>query len=176
MIRQQLDNTPWYKQFWPWFILILPASVVVAGIATVIIAFQNQDSLVNDDYYKEGLAINQKLQQQQQARQWQLSAQALINLNQQEITVDLDGNTQAVYSAALVVDFIHPVNSKLDFQLTLAQVEDGQYQALLPELTSERWHLQISPANPSDRINWRLRSTANLSDSAAVQFHSNSRG
>ncbi len=31
--------TPWYKQFWPWFLIALPASVVVASLITVTLFF-----------------------------------------------------------------------------------------------------------------------------------------
>ena len=40
------DTKPWYRQFWPWFIIALPASSVVAGITTFWIAMQTTDSLV----------------------------------------------------------------------------------------------------------------------------------
>jgi hypothetical protein len=61
------ELTPWYKQFWPWFLMALPASAVVAGIATVVIAMTNPDGLVKDDYYKAGLGINRTLEREQQA-------------------------------------------------------------------------------------------------------------
>jgi len=40
---------PWYKQFWPWFIIALPASVVVASFFTLWLAISNPDHLVVDD-------------------------------------------------------------------------------------------------------------------------------
>ena len=43
---RQEDTKPWYRQFWPWFIIAIPASAVVAGLTTVWIAMQTTDSLV----------------------------------------------------------------------------------------------------------------------------------
>ena len=40
------DTQPWYRQFWPWFIIALPASAVVAGLTTLWISMQTTDSLV----------------------------------------------------------------------------------------------------------------------------------
>ena len=40
---------PWYKQFWPWFIIALPASVVVASFFTLWLAISNPDPLVVDE-------------------------------------------------------------------------------------------------------------------------------
>jgi hypothetical protein len=39
---------PWYRFFWPWFIVILLATGVIAAITTVVIAFRNQDSIGGD--------------------------------------------------------------------------------------------------------------------------------
>lgn len=44
--NQQLDDKPWYKQFWPWFIMALPMAAVIASIATLVIAIKNPDYLV----------------------------------------------------------------------------------------------------------------------------------
>ena len=52
---------PWYRQFWPWFLMALPGAAVIGGITTVIVATIDRDGLVKDDYYKEGLAINRDL-------------------------------------------------------------------------------------------------------------------
>ncbi|MBE9549572.1 MAG: FixH family protein [Proteobacteria bacterium] len=46
MQKEELDTKPWYKQFWPWFIIALPMTAVIASIATLIIAIQNPDYLV----------------------------------------------------------------------------------------------------------------------------------
>ncbi|MGB7451236.1 MAG: FixH family protein [Lysobacterales bacterium] len=45
---------PWYKQFWPWFIIALPASVVIASFFTLYLAVSNPHQLVvTDDEYLE---------------------------------------------------------------------------------------------------------------------------
>jgi len=41
MSQHSTDAKPWFKSFWPWFVISLPAAGVIAGIATVIIAVQN---------------------------------------------------------------------------------------------------------------------------------------
>lgn len=49
---------PWYKQFWPWFLIILPLTVVIWTVVTVIVFANNSVSLVTEDYYKKGKGIN----------------------------------------------------------------------------------------------------------------------
>jgi uncharacterized protein len=53
-----MQKKPWYKQFWPWFVIALPASSVVYSLTAVYIFSQNQVDLVAEDYYKKGKAIN----------------------------------------------------------------------------------------------------------------------
>ena len=42
----QSASLPWYKQFWPWFLIALPASAVIASLYTVSLAVRTTDSLV----------------------------------------------------------------------------------------------------------------------------------
>lgn len=43
------EGMPWFKQFWPWFIIALPASVVIASFFTLWLAVSNPDHLVVDE-------------------------------------------------------------------------------------------------------------------------------
>ena len=49
---------PWYRHPWPWLLMLGPFVVVVAGLLTAYIAFKSNDGLVDDDYYRKGLAVN----------------------------------------------------------------------------------------------------------------------
>lgn len=50
----------WYKQFWPWFLIALPAAVVIASLVTMNIAFKYADQPVVGDYEKHGLTVLHK--------------------------------------------------------------------------------------------------------------------
>lgn len=74
MSNQQQQNTslplqdlPWYRQFWPWFIIALPASAVVAGFITLWLAVSNPDHLVVDD--EEYRRLNSELKAQAPERE-----------------------------------------------------------------------------------------------------------
>jgi hypothetical protein len=41
---QQIE--PWYRQFWPWFIIALPASAVIASFFTLWLAISNPVQMV----------------------------------------------------------------------------------------------------------------------------------
>ena len=46
------QNQPWFRQFWPWFIIALPTSAVIASFVSLWLAVSNPDYLVvTDDEY-----------------------------------------------------------------------------------------------------------------------------
>lgn len=46
------DSKPWYKQFWPWFLIALPGSVVIASFITIGIAVENAPTITDRDIGK----------------------------------------------------------------------------------------------------------------------------
>ena len=40
---------PWYRQFWPWFIIALPASAVIASLISLYLAITRPDYMVVED-------------------------------------------------------------------------------------------------------------------------------
>ena len=58
----------WHQEPIAWLVFGLPAVVVVASFITLGIAMQGADSLVVDDYYKQGLEINEVLVREDHAK------------------------------------------------------------------------------------------------------------
>src|SRR5210317_1476013 len=114
---QAADDQPWYQQFWPWFLIALPGSVVVAAFATLYIANKHSDELVVDEYYKNGLAINRQLAKQQRAEEIGLSA--VLTVAAGTITVRTTG---PIASPVLNLRLSHPLESDADFELPLSRV------------------------------------------------------
>ena len=52
---------PWWKHGHVWLLIAGPAAVIVAGIATVVLAVRTPDPLVAEDYYRRGIEINKTL-------------------------------------------------------------------------------------------------------------------
>jgi len=147
-----MDDTPWYRQFWPWFVFGLPASVVVAGLVTVWIAANNADSVVADDYYKEGLAINEELDKERRAETLNLHASLLYQ--DQALEVTLTGDARPI---ALSLMLSHPMDANYDQSLQLAQINPGQYRSPVTLSGSLRWLWQIEPEYGAARDpDWRL--------------------
>ncbi len=147
-----MDTTPWYRQFWPWFLFGLPGVVVVAGLTTWWIAAHNADSVVADDYYKEGLAINRELDKQRRAEYLRLHAD--LRFDQRVLEIELSGDARP---AALSLIVSHPMDANFDKQLQLAQINPGVYRAPLTLSGSQRWLWQLEPAVGIEQsADWRL--------------------
>lgn len=147
---------PWYRQFWPWFIIALPLTAVIAGIATWIIAAHDPDGLVADDYYKQGLAINQTLDREHRAQALGLSGLARIDSAAQRIVLTLEGQIDARARDDLILRMIHPTRPNLDRTLTLKAEVGKRWSAPLQHTAPGRWHLQLEPATGEWRLNGRL--------------------
>ena len=132
---------PWYKQFWPWFIMVPPATAVVAGIITVIIAFENADSLVVDDYYKSGLAINDRIHQQKNAAILGYAA-TLNRLPDNRLFLKFDNASPDLESVKLL--WSHPFDAKKDFIILLNRQLDGSFQSKSENNLDGRWYLRLS--------------------------------
>jgi hypothetical protein len=58
---------PWWRHGLMWLVVGGPAVVIVAGIATVVIAARQPDPVIAPDYYRRGIEINQTLSQRDKA-------------------------------------------------------------------------------------------------------------
>ena len=144
------SSKPWYREPWPWFLMSLPATAVVAGIATVWIAVQSADGLVVGDYYKAGLAINQTLARDDAARALGLSA-ALKN-EQDALALTLSGRLSA-YPETLMLKLAHPTHQGMDHGFIFHHAGGGHYRAARhAALPAGKWHAQLTDAATA----WRL--------------------
>ncbi len=141
------DTLPWYRQFWPWFLILLPATVVVAGLGTLYIANRHADDLVADDYYKEGLAINRRIERSQRAAA--LGIDAAFSVSERRVTVTTDG---PVSTAALKLTLAHPLEADRDVTVTLHRTATNVFTAGLPVTPELHWHWAIE----DDAGQWRI--------------------
>lgn len=152
----QQQETAWYKQKWPWLVISLPLITVIAGILTYQIASEQPDSLVKDDYFKKGLAINQSLAKLKRAEELGISAQFTNDVGNQLLIVNLnstDLNYQS-QSKQLKLHFSHPTLDKHDIDFILSGISNTEFVAELPELPGAFWHLQLT----DEKAGWVVKS------------------
>ena len=71
MTNREVASSPqslaWYRYPHVWLVIAGPLLVVIAGIATAWIAVSGADPVVDPEYYRKGLEINQTLQNPQKS-------------------------------------------------------------------------------------------------------------
>lgn len=63
----QHPTAPWWRHGYVWLLIAGPAAIVLAGIATIVIAVRSPDPVVAEDYYRRGVEINKTLAAQDKA-------------------------------------------------------------------------------------------------------------
>ena len=158
-MNKKLTQTlkPWYYHRGPWLLMLGPFVVVVAGLATAYLAFKSNDGLVDDDYYKQGLAVNQVTSRDRHARDLDLHAKLVFDKQRNLITVALQSSKLAAFPETIRLTIAHPTRSGLDQSLTLPRVDgsaidSASYSAGLAVPLTGRWRIALE----NDKREWRL--------------------
>lgn len=142
----------WYKQFWPWFIISVPVSSMLVAVVQIYAALHSSSDLVKDDYYKEGLAINQVITQREAAKD--MGIMAYLRLD--NLTGELILTTQNATAPELSALFAHAAVSKKDFNVQFTQVGENEYRAQLEKPLSGIWNVYLESPN-----GWQLNGRIN---------------
>lgn len=142
---------PWYRQLWPWLLMLMPATALVGGVFTFWLAATTNNSLVVDDYYREGRAINMQLARDRAAQSMGLSATLSRAPGGAELR--LSGAAGTALPPFVTVHVLHATRSELDRTLTLAAAGGGLYRSQQHELPLDgRWNVMIEDPDRE----WRL--------------------
>lgn len=145
------DSKPWYKETWPWILISGPAVVIVAGFVTLWLAIVSNDGLVSDDYYKQGLAINQRLQRDHYASDLGLRADFMRSGRQ--VRLLLAAERDAALPEVLTLKLSHPTRAGQDQIIKMVSEGQGFYGGELTADVSGRRYVSIE--DPSGK--WRLQ-------------------
>lgn len=139
------DQKPWYRQFWAWFILSPLIAVVVVSSITVSIAVINADDRVVDNYYKEGRAINMRLDQDLLAISLGIKARLTFDTLSDDLILILNSKSEDL-PEFLLLELSHPAHSERDHKLLLTRTAANQYNTeLSDEVLNSRWYLRLLP-------------------------------
>lgn len=142
------QDRSWRREPWVWFLAAGPLTVIAAGFVTLWLALASDDGLVTDDYYKQGLAINQALGRDRMAAALGLRASVLAG--PERVRVVLTGSRMP---AALRLQLSHPTRRGKDQEVALTAAAAGVYEGWLPAaVRAGRWRVLLEDAEKS----WRL--------------------
>jgi hypothetical protein len=172
-VVDQSAEKPWYRQFWPWFLMVPPAASVIAGLLTFYLA-GSPPSMVVDDYGKIAMATEQRVEREQRAEALGLDAKiefiggaaetgqpVAITLSQR-----VDNN---LFPDRVRLKLVHPTLEAMDREVIL-EGTSGQYYGRIQRPES-RVYISLTDLDG----NWRL--TGELFEhSTHYEFGSASRG
>lgn len=150
----------WYKQFWPWFLILLPLAAVTASFYTLTLAINTRDSLVVDDYYNKGKAINEDISRLKLADHLHIRGELLIIGDKARLMLN-KGDLPAF--PALKVYFYHPTLQDHDFSQMINADYNGVYRFDLPSAISGKWQVSIEPFD----ARWRIQESITLPSGTA---------
>lgn len=149
------DDKPWYRQSWPWLLIALPASSVAMGMVMLFTAVHGADPLVEDDWYKQGLAVNRDHQRDDAARRIGIEATLLA---------DAGGLTlQVTASHGSLPDRVqlhlqHPTRGDADIDRVLLLENGTGKTGPLSLPAADHWYVVLESL-PGTQPAWRINGT-----------------
>jgi hypothetical protein len=127
-----------------------PATVVVAGLFTTVLAVRSADGVVADDYYKQGLAINRTIEKGARARLLGVAAELAFDPVRGDAIARL--SSHAPLPPRLRLTLIHPTRPGVDQAVTLVRAGDGRYLGHADVSHAASWLLAVE----DDAGTWRV--------------------
>lgn len=160
-LTQTTDTKPWYKHPWPLFFAALPTIAVVAGLTTFWIAARTTDGLVAEDYYKEGLSIQEDINRLDLAKR--LGIRGTLAVTSEQLVFKPDERAP-VEDPQLLLSFVHPTRAGQDQTIVIAR-HGAVYSANMPSaILMGAWKFQLENAQKT----WRIVGVAHLPETAPV--------
>jgi hypothetical protein len=162
----------WYRQRWPWLLMLGPILVIIAGSYTCWLAFTRPDALVVDDYYMQGKAINQDLRRDQAAAALGMSATLRYDPAAAGVTANVRSFGRPWVSGAWL-HLVHSTRPEKDILVHLESDGAGGLHAALPMLEQARWRVLIEDSQRQWRLagpwSWPAQTSVKLQANAAPQ-------
>jgi len=142
------DVAPWYRQFWPWFLIALPATVVAASMFTIWLAIKSPNPMVVDDYARIARSTEQQLERDKAAAA--LGVEASLRLIPDAGVIELRLTPESANPESLNLRLSHPLIKERDQFVELVRVPGGWSASLV--VPDGRRYLELTPGDRS----WRL--------------------
>jgi hypothetical protein len=144
----QSNSAAWYREPWPWFLIAGPLAVVIACMATTVIAVRSDDGVVAGDYYKRGLLVNQQLPKDGAVTPHYAATLALDPGGE----IRVHPETGDARGDFLRVTLYHPASGARE-AMSLRRNAGGDFAGTLAKADAGRWIVSVESED------WRLPTT-----------------
>ena len=148
-----------------------PTVVIVAGFITAWLAIESNDGLVDDNYYKVGLSVNQQLKQKQLAAELNLKAVMNVSQDGRLIQLVLNGLPKEGLPDTLQLRLVHPTRKGEDQTLMLHRQGTIFSAPLTANPGTGRWKIVIEDPLAGWRMDgvWDIQSKTGITIFARPQ-------
>ena len=162
---------PWYKHRWPWILMAGPSIVIIAGLTTAWLAIKSNDGLVDDNYYKVGLSVNEEIKQRQLAAELNLKATLNLVDNGKAVEVVLSGLPKEALPDSLQLRLIHPTRKGEDQSTNLIRQGSVFKGSIIGNPGTGSWRVVIEDHLAGWRMDgvWDIQNRSGVTISARSQ-------
>lgn len=168
----QPASLPWYKQFWPWFLIALPASAVIASLYTLSLAVRTTDSLVTVSDEGMDVVAERHRAAENRAAALEISAQLSIDAASGAIHMSLKRGLMDGSPKSVQLLLSHPTDAARDRTVILDAAlpdSDGNpgFAGHFVAVPGGRWYVVLTPAGDATD-QWRLNGVWNGQESVRL--------
>jgi len=169
-LKQQ--SKPWHRYPLVWMMLAIPFTAVVMGVVMIWLAVDTDDGLVADDYYKQGLAINDVIVLDKKAAELGLSAVIEFDNSTRIIRMRFDKGLLDRFPTSLPLSLQHATRENSDISVMLDHGIGDQYIGHVGQSISEGvWYFEISDKDGDD-ASWKLNSRSYVRSKNTIHLQS----
>lgn len=158
----RIENRPWYRQVWPWMLMLPPALAVVGGVMMLVLAIKTPNALVVEDYARIEELTSERFARDGEALRMAVTAQLRFAQESGRVELQLSGSDGFEYPEAVTLSLRHPTDPAGDFELRLAR--DGDIFGADSDFELGSYYVELVP---EDR-QWRLGSSVHRLDGLVV--------
>ncbi|MDT8409229.1 MAG: FixH family protein [Wenzhouxiangellaceae bacterium] len=136
---QTTEATPWYRQFWPWLIIVILSWGVVSSFITLTFAVRNPPHMMTGDYATLGKALIDTHVRADRAEA--LGIEGSLMLQDDEWLLELASAEPLGEQLLLLAQ--HPTDSARDRQMVMNRAGDARYRGKALDV-AERGRLIVS--------------------------------
>ncbi|HEY6897915.1 MAG TPA: FixH family protein [Rhodocyclaceae bacterium] len=144
------QSKPWYREPWPWILRSGPALVIIASFISAWIAIRSDDGLVEDDYYRKGLAAEKTVARSELAAKQGIEARVKLQSDRVSVAVSAIDTTFKP-PVALILTMSHPTRAGMDQVVTL-KLENQEFTGAFRLPSAGHWLVMIE----DEARTWRL--------------------
>jgi hypothetical protein len=164
------QNRPWHSYPLVWMMIAIPFSAVIMGVVMIWLAVGTEDGLVVDDYYKQGLAINEDISRDKRAAELGLNANIEFDNSTRIIHLKFDKGIIESYPEKLHLHIQHATREDSDILVVLDHGIGDQYIGHSSEKISDGiWYFELAEAD------WKLNARSYVRTENFIQLNSDQR-